>query len=66
MSLSRFTAKKPTKNIGEEESTNAENPKHPPVPSITPLLTPILVLLNDTNIGPGCSKQWIKVSTGQI
>jgi hypothetical protein len=37
MSPSRFTAKKPTNNIGEEKSTNTENKKHPPVPSITPL-----------------------------
>jgi hypothetical protein len=37
MSPSRFTAKKTTKNIGEEKSTNTENQKHPPVPSITPL-----------------------------
>jgi hypothetical protein len=37
MSPSKFTAKKTTKNIGEEKSTNTENQKHPPVPSITPL-----------------------------
>jgi hypothetical protein len=37
MSPSRFTAKKTTKNIGEEKSTNTENQKHPPVPSITHL-----------------------------
>jgi hypothetical protein len=30
MSSSKFTAKKPTKNIGEEKSTNTENQKHPP------------------------------------
>jgi hypothetical protein len=37
MSPSRCRAKKPAKNIGEEKSTNTENKKHPPVPSITPL-----------------------------
>jgi hypothetical protein len=48
MSPSRFTAKKPTKNIGEEKSTNAENQKHPPVPSITPLFN-LLALRNKLN-----------------
>jgi hypothetical protein len=42
---SRFTAKKPTKNIGEEKSTNTENQKHPPVPSITTLFN-LLALHN--------------------
>jgi hypothetical protein len=46
MSPSRFTAKKPTKNIGEEKSTNTENQKHPPVPSITPLFN-LLGLRNE-------------------
>jgi hypothetical protein len=31
---SRFTAKKTTKNIREEKSTNTENQKHPPVLTI--------------------------------
>jgi hypothetical protein len=45
MSPSRFTAKKTTKNIGEEKPTNTENKKHPPVPSITPLFN-LLALRN--------------------
>jgi hypothetical protein len=32
-----YGQKKTTKNNGEEKSTNTENQKHPPVPSITPL-----------------------------
>jgi hypothetical protein len=42
---SRFTAKKQQQNIGEEKSTNTENQKHPPVPSITPLFN-LLALRN--------------------
>jgi hypothetical protein len=45
MSPSKFTAKKTTKNIVEEKSTNTENQKHPPVPSITPLFN-LLALRN--------------------
>ena len=45
MSPSRCRAKKPAKNIGEEKSTNTENKKHPPVPSITPLFN-LLALRN--------------------
>jgi hypothetical protein len=36
-SLIWYGQKKTTKNNGEEKSTNTENQKHPPVPSITPL-----------------------------
>jgi hypothetical protein len=46
MSPSRFTAKKSTKNIGEEKSTNTENQKHPPVPSITTLFNLLVEMVN--------------------
>jgi hypothetical protein len=50
MSPSRFTANKPTTNIGEENSTNTENQKHPPVPSITPLFNLLNRQILNTNV----------------